>query len=103
MARQSLGKRVEVAAVNGRGDVLAGERAELEAVAGAGADLAASGRNVDHIALKVRAFDPKAIQAHLSDHGIEAGEVATRFGSEGDGPSMYLTDPEGNGVELKGV
>ena len=71
--------------------------------AGAGPDLAASGRNVDHIALKVRAFDPKAIQAYLSDHGIEAGEVETRFGSEGDGPSMYLTDPEGNGVELKGV
>ena len=68
-----------------------------------GPDLAARGRNVDHIALKVRAFDPKAIQAHLSDHGIEAGEVVTRFGSEGDGPSMYLTDPEGNGVELKGV
>ena len=71
--------------------------------AGAGPDPTASGRNVDHIALKVRAFDPKAIQAHLLVHGIEAGEAVTRFGSEGDGPSMYLTDPEGNGVELKGV
>lgn len=71
--------------------------------AGAGPDLAAGGRNVDHIALKVRDFDPKAIQAHLLVHGIEVGEAVTRFGAEGDGPSMYLTDPEGNGVELKAV
>jgi catechol-2,3-dioxygenase len=28
--------------------------------------------------------------------------VARRFGAEGQGPSLYLTDPEGNTVELKG-
>jgi glyoxylase I family protein len=70
---------------------------------GPGADLAAGGRNVDHIALKIRAWDPEAIHAHLSAHGIETGEAVTRFGAEGDGPSIYLTDPEGNGVELKAV
>lgn len=70
---------------------------------GPGPDLSSGGRNVDHIALKVRDFDPEAIRAYLSDHGIESGEAVTRFGAEGDGPSIYLTDPEGNGVELKGV
>jgi catechol 2,3-dioxygenase-like lactoylglutathione lyase family enzyme len=60
------------------------------------------GRNVDHLALKVAAFDAAAIRAHFAAHGIETEEVRTRFGAEGDGPSIYLRDPEGNGVELKG-
>ncbi|MDG2286959.1 MAG: VOC family protein [Alphaproteobacteria bacterium] len=71
--------------------------------AGPAGDLAAGGRNVDHIAIKIHPFDPDAIRAHLAGHGIEAGETLTRFGAEGDGPSIYLTDPEGNGVELKAV
>jgi glyoxylase I family protein len=61
------------------------------------------GRNVDHLALKIRDFDPEAIRAYFSARGIAVGEALTRFGAEGDGPSIYLTDPEGNGVELKGV
>ena len=28
--------------------------------------------------------------------------MAQRYGAEGDGPSIYLTDPDGNGLELKG-
>jgi len=60
------------------------------------------GRNVDHVALKVEPFDADAILAHLAAHGIEAEDVKTRFGADGDGPSIYLRDPEGNGVELKG-
>ena len=70
---------------------------------GPGDALAAGGRNVDHIAFKVSPFDGEAIRAHLSTHGITAGEAGIRFGAEGDGPSIYLTDPEGNGVELKGI
>ena len=27
---------------------------------------------------------------------------ASRFGAEGEGPSIYLEDPEGNMIELKG-
>ena len=34
--------------------------------------------------------------------GIEHGVVARRYGALGHGPSMYLTDPDGNTVELKG-
>lgn len=59
------------------------------------------GRNVDHVALKVADFDEAAIRAYFADHGIETEEAKTRFGAEGDGPSIYLRDPEGNGVELK--
>lgn len=60
------------------------------------------GRNVDHIAIQVEPFDAAAIRAHFAAHGIEADPPAVRFGAEGDGPSIYLRDPEGNGVELKG-
>jgi glyoxylase I family protein len=68
-----------------------------------GAGPGREGRNVDHIAIKVGPFDGAAIRAHLEAHGIEAGAIATRFGAEGDGPSITMTDPEGNGVELKAV
>ena len=59
------------------------------------------GRNVDHVAFRVRPWDSRQILAHLSAHGLE-GEVKSRYGADGDGPSIYIQDPEGNGVELKG-
>ena len=58
--------------------------------------------NMDHFALRIDPFDEAALRAHLESHGVEAGEVATRYGAEGDGPSLYITDPDGNTVELKG-
>lgn len=60
------------------------------------------GRNLDHLCLRVEPFDEAAIRAHLARHGIAAGETASRFGAEGEGPSIYISDPEGNTVELKG-
>jgi glyoxylase I family protein len=60
------------------------------------------GRNVDHFCFRVEPFDETAIRAHLAAHGIEAGPAASRFGAEGEGPSIYLQDPEGNTIELKG-
>jgi hypothetical protein len=30
------------------------------------------------------------------------GETKQRYGADGTGPSIYITDPEGNTVELKG-
>jgi catechol 2,3-dioxygenase-like lactoylglutathione lyase family enzyme len=67
-----------------------------------GAAPGTEGRNVDHVALRLKQFDPDALRAHLAAHGIEMGDVAERFGAEGNGPSVYLTDPDGNMVELKG-
>jgi catechol 2,3-dioxygenase-like lactoylglutathione lyase family enzyme len=60
------------------------------------------GRNMDHFCLRVEPFDPAAINSHLAAHGVEAGAVESRYGAEGEGPSIYVTDPEGNVVELKG-
>ena len=60
------------------------------------------GRNMDHFCLQVRPFDETAIRAHLKAHGIVAGPTETRYGAEGSGPSIYIQDPDGNTVELKG-
>jgi glyoxylase I family protein len=61
-----------------------------------------AGRNMDHFAVRVDGFDAAALAAHLRRHGIEVGEVRERYGAEGYGPSLYITDPDGNTVELKG-
>lgn len=60
------------------------------------------GRNLDHLCLRVEPFDQDAIVAHLKGHGIKVGEIHRRYGAEGNGVSIYVTDPEGNTVELKG-
>ena len=61
------------------------------------------GRNVDHLCLRIEPFDEAAIRALMARNGVPVdGEVQNNFGAEGDGPSIYVTDPDGNGVELKG-
>ena len=60
------------------------------------------GRNLDHFCVRVEPFDEAAIRTHLAACGIDAGPLETRYGAEGSGPSIYLADPEGNTVELKG-
>jgi catechol 2,3-dioxygenase-like lactoylglutathione lyase family enzyme len=67
-----------------------------------GAPPGREGRNLDHFCLRVEPFDEAAIRSHLGEHGVAAGPVESRYGAEGEGPSMYLADPEGNVVELKG-
>lgn len=59
-------------------------------------------QNMDHFALTLDTFDPEAIRRHLAAHGIASGEPAHRYGAEGFGPSLYIDDPDGNTVELKG-
>lgn len=70
--------------------------------AGGAAPAREGGRNLDHFCLRVEPFDAAAIRRHLEAHGVSAGTVETRYGAEGEGPSIYLADPEGNVVELKG-
>jgi glyoxylase I family protein len=60
------------------------------------------GRNMDHFALTIEGFEPEKLIAHFAAHGVKLGEVARRYGAEGYGPSIYLNDPDGNQVELKG-
>jgi catechol 2,3-dioxygenase-like lactoylglutathione lyase family enzyme len=63
---------------------------------------AAGGLNLDHFCLRVEPFDQEAIVAHLERHNVALGPIRERYGAEGNGISIYLTDPEGNTVELKG-
>ena len=66
-----------------------------------GAAPADGGRNVDHVCFRVLPWDAEAILSHLRSNGIES-EIVSRYGAEGSGPSIYITDPEGNNLELKG-
>ena len=59
-------------------------------------------RNMEHFALRLAAFDEKKLRRYFKRRGIEVGEIARRYGADGHGPSLYLTDPDGNTVELKG-
>ena len=61
------------------------------------------GHNVDHIALKVYPFEEEEIKNYLSSKNLKMSKIETRFGAEGSGPSVYVEDPEGNSIELKGV
>ncbi|MGE0807378.1 MAG: VOC family protein, partial [Burkholderiaceae bacterium] len=60
------------------------------------------GRNLDHFCLQLLSFDADAIVGWLRERGVKIiGEVKNRYGAQGDGPSLYIEDPEGNVVELK--
>jgi len=67
-----------------------------------GAAPGSGGRNLDHVCLRIDPFDPGALARHFAGHGVTIGPVERRYGAEGFGPSIYLQDPEGNTVELKG-
>ena len=74
----------------------------LDAVLGRAGDAApaSEGRNLDHFCLRVEPLG--AARSRLAVHGVATGPTQTRYGAEGEGPSIYVTDPEGNTVELKG-
>lgn len=68
-----------------------------------GAAAGEEGRNVDHLCLRIEPFDEAALRTHLARFGLApVGPAETNFGAEGDGPSLYFTDPDGNTIELKG-
>ena len=67
-----------------------------------GAPPGREGRNLDHFCFRLESFDETAIREDLARAGVPTGPVAVRYGAEGDGPSLYVTDPDGNVVELKG-
>jgi catechol 2,3-dioxygenase-like lactoylglutathione lyase family enzyme len=67
-----------------------------------GAAPGAQARNLDHFAVELEEFDEAAIRSHLESHGVAPGDVSERYGAKGQGPSMYIRDPDGNVVELKG-
>ena len=62
----------------------------------------AGGRNMDHVALATGPWDEPALRSHLDAHGVEIVEEGERYGAKGNGYSIYVRDPSGNTVELKG-
>ena len=73
---------------------------KLGSAGGAGPGL--EGRNVDHICLRLNEYDPNKVKSHLEAHGVAYQLPASRYGSGGEGLSIYLNDPDGNGIELRG-
>jgi catechol 2,3-dioxygenase-like lactoylglutathione lyase family enzyme len=61
------------------------------------------GRNVDHICLGIRPFDEASLHAHLERHGVAIVAAGSRYGAEGEGQAIYVRDPDGNAIELKGA
>ncbi len=70
--------------------------------AAGGAAPASEGRNMDHLCLRLDPFDADAIRTFLCRQGIAVGTLESRYGAGGTSPSMYIQDPEGNTLELKG-
>lgn len=73
---------------------------ELEQKGGAVPDN--EGHNMDHLCLRVDPWIIDDIQNHFKSCGVETGPVEKRNGAEGEGPSLYFHDPEGNVIEFKG-
>lgn len=67
-----------------------------------GAPPGLQGHNLEHVCLLLDPFDDADLQRHFLEHGIELGAAETRYGATGYGPSIYVHDPQGNTVELKG-
>lgn len=65
------------------------------------AEPAPYGRNVDHLCLRIDPFDFAVLATHFAKFGIVVEPPKDRFGATGFGQSIYLADPEGNGIELK--
>ena len=60
------------------------------------------GKNLDHFCIRVEPFDYKAIRKRLDKVGVICSDVRELYGADGYGPSVYLHDPEGNMIEIKG-
>ena len=96
-------RRLDVGLIQIRaGDCLIDIVAAASVLGRRGGPLPGPGRNVDHFCLRVDPFDEAALRAHLDRCGAPASATDEVYGAEGFGPSIYVTDPEGNVMELKG-
>ncbi|MFT4583781.1 MAG: glyoxylase I family protein [Gammaproteobacteria bacterium] len=62
----------------------------------------AEGNNLEHFCFRIEPFIHDEIKDHLLNHSVAPGNLELRYGAEGMGPSMYICDPDGNTIELKG-
>jgi glyoxylase I family protein len=60
------------------------------------------GREMDHVCLSIRCDDLEALARALGARGVTLDSgVVKRYGAYGDGPSLYIRDPDGHRIELK--
>jgi catechol 2,3-dioxygenase-like lactoylglutathione lyase family enzyme len=62
----------------------------------------AGGRNLDHLCLALGAHDEASLRRHLARQRVEIIEEGMHAGSRGESLSLYVRDPSGNVIELKG-
>ncbi len=62
----------------------------------------AGGRNMDHVCLATGPWDEAKPKAHLAAHDVAIVEDGVHGGARGESLSLYVRDPSGNVVELKG-
>lgn len=84
------------------GDIIIDIVAADSEIGRAGGPPPGPGRNLDHFCLRVDPFKESRIRAHLADCGVSGSKTQQLYGADGYGPSIYVTDPEGNTMELKG-
>jgi len=58
--------------------------------------------NMDHVCFQLKHWHEGMISDYLRQHSVTTSDVVMRYGAKGSGPSMYISDPDGNTVELKG-
>lgn len=59
--------------------------------------------NLDHWCVRIEPFDEASLLACLAEHQVEVlGPASINYGAEGEGWSVYIKDPDGNVIELKG-
>lgn len=66
------------------------------------AGFSANTTTMDHFCLRCDQFDEGDILAFLKDRQVKIVDRGQRKGADGVGPSVYIEDPEGNIIELKG-
>ncbi len=57
---------------------------------------------LDHICIRIEPWDEALVVQHLAKCGVEVIERGPRYGAQGIGPSVYVRDPFGTVIELKG-
>ena len=52
------------------------------------------GRNMDHFCVRLESFKEETIREHLAQHGVVGGQLETRYGALGNGPSIYIQEED---------
>jgi extradiol dioxygenase family protein len=60
------------------------------------------GHNLAHFCVRIAPYDAAALTEFFNQQGIQTSASERRYGADGFGPSIYIRDPMGNTIELKG-